>query len=90
MTPFVFKFKGLPAQRGQAMEDLRTQLPRDALVTPKTTDLVEVRLEDAEAARMLPGLQREFASLWEVTLPTYAEIKPPAFNWAIVRDKLGS
>ena len=90
MTPFVFKFTGVPDQRGQALEQLRGQLPPDALVTPKTTTLIEVRLPDSEAASMLPLLQRDFAALWDVGLPSFAEIKAPAFNWGVVRDKLGT
>lgn len=90
MTSFVFKFMGFPDQRSQALERLRGQLPPDALVTPKTSTLVEVRLPGPEATSMLPMLQREFASLWDVATPSYAEIRPPAINWGMVRDKLGS
>lgn len=90
LTPFVFKFTGLPEQRGRALEQLRVQLPSDALVTSKTTTLVEVRLPDPEAASMLPLLQRDFAPLWDVALPSFAEVKPPGFNWGMVRDKLGA
>ena len=39
---------------------------------------------------MLPLLQRDFAALWDVGLPSFAEIKAPAFNWGVVRDKLGT
>lgn len=90
LTPFVFKYMGMPNERARALEQLRVQLPPAALVTPKTTTLVEVRLPDPEAASMLPLLQREFASLWEVALPSFAEIKAPAYNWGLVRDKLGT
>ena len=81
---------GFPDQRSQALEQLRGRLPPDALVTPKTTTLVEVRLPGPEVTSMLPVLQHEFASLWDVAMPTYAEIKPPALNWGMVRDKLGT
>lgn len=90
MTSFVFKFKGLPDQRGAALEQLRVQLPRIALVTPKTSTLVEVRLPDPEADSMLPLLQRDFGAGWEVTLPSFAEIRSPAINWSAIRDKLGT
>ena len=81
---------GFPDQRSQALEQLRAQLPPEVLVTPKTSTLVEVRFPGPEATSSLPTLQREFASLWDVAMPTYAEIKPPALNWGMVRDKLGT
>jgi len=90
LTSFVFKFIGFPDQRSQALEQLRGQLPPDALVTPKTSTLFEVRFPGPEATSILPMLQREFGSLWDVATPSYAEIKPPAINWGMVRDKLGT
>lgn len=79
MTSLVLRFTGLASLKGQAMELLRQQVPGIEL-TPKTSTLLEARVDDSQVDRLM------HSSDWEVTVPSYAEVKPPAFKLSRFRD----
>lgn len=82
MTSVVLTYKGKATGRQSADAKLRRLFP-DAVVTPKTGAIVEVQLDESHIAAL------ETQADWEVSRPTFAEIRKPAFNLKNIRAKLG-
>ncbi len=84
MKTVVLMYEGTSAGRQFAEDDLRRQVP-GILLTAKTQSLIEAQVEDDQ----LPELKRvSEASGWSVSLPTFAEIRPPSLNLKNLRAKL--
>ncbi|MBN8490305.1 MAG: hypothetical protein J0M00_02595 [Burkholderiales bacterium] len=81
MKRVVLTYEGSKAGRSSAEASLRRQIP-GIVLTPKTQSHVEAEVEDAQ----VPLLKQ--VSGWSISLPTFAEIRPPALNLKNMRAKL--
>lgn len=81
MTKVVLTYQGSAAGRLSAEDDLRRQVP-GIVLTPKTSSHMEAQVEEDQ----VPLLLR--VANWSVSLPTFAEIRPPAINLQNMRAKL--
>lgn len=82
MTNLVLTYRGNPAGRQAAEARLRRLVP-NAVLTPKTSTLVEAQVEDSQVSTL------EAQPDWDVSRPTFAEIRKPSFNFKNARAKLG-
>ncbi|WP_339526456.1 hypothetical protein [Pseudomonas sp. EL_65y_Pfl2_R96] len=80
MTSVVLTYKGPPSLRKEAESRLRQKLGGADFVC-RATDLFEAQVDE----RQLSIIADE--SLWQVTFPSYAEIRKPGTNWNKLREK---
>jgi hypothetical protein len=76
----VLKFKGLLTEQAAAEARLRREVP-GVVLTRKTPLVVEVQLDDAQAALL------KDSSDWDLIRPSYAEVRPPGVNLKNLRAK---
>lgn len=81
MTSVVLIYKGAPSLRKDAEMQMRRQLGSSDFVC-RANNLFEAQVDDRQLAiiRCDPD--------WQVSFPTFAEIRKPATNWGKVREKL--
>lgn len=82
MTHMVLTFRGLAGDRSAALERLRVVLP-SAVLTPKTSTLVEAQMNEEEIPLVVKTGE------WDVAPSTFAEIRPPTLDMGALRKKLG-
>lgn len=80
MTSVVLTYKGPPSERKDAESRLRLKLDGADLVC-RATNLFEAQVDD----RLLSIIAGD--SQWQVSFPTYAEIRKPGTNWNKLREK---
>ncbi|WP_371763449.1 hypothetical protein [Massilia sp.] len=81
MASVVLTYKGTEAGRESAVDRLRQQFP-DAVLTPKTDTLIEAQIDDAQVTNL------KAQGDWDVSRPTFAEIRQPSLNLKNIRNKL--
>ncbi|WP_330211895.1 hypothetical protein [Pseudomonas sp. Z18(2022)] len=81
MTSVVLTYKGPPSMRKEAESRLRQKLQGADFVC-RATDLFEAQVDE----RQLSIIAGE--SQWQVTFPSYAEIRRPGTNWSTLREKV--
>ena len=80
MTSVVLTYKGPSSERKEAELRLRQKLDCTDFVC-RATDLFEAQVDE----RQLSIIAGE--SQWQVTFPSYAEIRKPGTNWNKLREK---
>lgn len=81
MTSVVLTYKGPPSEQKDAESRLRRKLGGADLVC-RATNLFEAQV-DEQLLSLIAG-----DSQWQLTFPTYAEIRKPATNLNKLREKL--
>jgi len=78
----VLTYKGPAAARAAALVRLRQVLP-SAVLTPKTSTLVEAQMSEEEIALVIG------TGDWDVSPMTFADVRPPMLDLSDLRRKLG-